>query len=139
MNHPSHQTRLVTGRLPIGVYKHPLSYPIDKRLRQYKGSQDYYTIHYSTVKSLMFIVLSEFYGPDILQDAGYDAAKPHGQRSRKRRKEEVENVSHSTDEVEWQQLKQFLDPNPQLKGISHEGHHPNVRTLILVFTYTSLM
>lgn len=70
-------------------------------------------------------VLSEFYGPDILQEVGY-GDRPRGKRSRKRRKRQEDKVSINNDDIkpdetEWQQLKQYLDPNPQLKGTS-QGH-----------------
>ena len=77
--------------------------------------------------------MSEFYGPDILQDVGYDG-RGRGKRSRKRkRRQEDKNVDQSTDndtskqeETEWQQLKQFLDPNPQLRGTAQADEHPKV-------------
>jgi len=77
--------------------------------------------------------LTEFYGPHILQDVGYDV-RARGKRSRKRgRRQDDKSVDLSSDndgnkpeDREWQQLKQFLDPNPQLKGTSHEDNYPKV-------------
>ena len=77
--------------------------------------------------------MSEFYGSDILQDVGYEA-RPRGKRSRKRRRRQEDNTSDLStnndeskqEETEWQQLKQFLDPNPQLKGTSRHDDNPKV-------------
>ena len=83
-------------------------------------------------------MLSEFYGADILQDVGYDdRSKAHRKRSRKRkRRQEDKSVELSTDndtskqkETEWQQLKQFLDPNPQLRGTTQGDDQPQVTQL----------
>ena len=83
-------------------------------------------------------MLSEFYGADILQDVGYDdRSRAHSKRSRKRkRRQEDKSVELSTDndtskqkETEWQQLKQFLDPNPQLRGTTQGDDQPQVTQL----------
>lgn len=73
-------------------------------------------------------MLSEFYGAEILQDVGY-----RGRRSRKRRREERKTIdlfSSNDDtkqkETEWQQMKQFLDPNPHLKETSQQQEYPKV-------------
>ncbi|XP_065919387.1 protein FAM204A-like [Dysidea avara] len=72
-------------------------------------------------------VLSEFYGPEVLQDVGHGAGRS---RRRKRKRPHSEPSSeHSTTnddskETEWQQLKQFLDPNPQLKGVPQGDTQP---------------
>lgn len=79
------------------------------------------------------VVLSDFYGHDILQDVGYEA-KPRGKRSRKRRRRREDkdgdfstnNGESEQEETEWQGLKQFLDPNPQLKGTSRQDDDPKV-------------
>jgi len=72
------------------------------------------------------LVLSEFYGPEVLNEVGY------GERSRRRKRKRPHpepNSKHSnddSDESEWQKLKQFLDPNPQLKGVSQGDRQPKV-------------
>ena len=83
-------------------------------------------------------MLSEFYGPDILQDVGY-GDRTRGKRLRKRkRRQEDKSIDQSTnndtskqEETEWQQLKQFLDPNPQLRGTAQDDEHPKVTHLKL--------
>jgi len=72
------------------------------------------------------VVLSEFYGPDILQEVGYKTTSPRGKHSRKRRRRQDNKGATGNDEgeeeTEWQGLKQFLDPNPQLKGTSQQDN-----------------
>ena len=80
------------------------------------------------------LVLSEFYGADILQDVGYDVGHRR-KRSRKRRRrtealvegeQSANNDTNKPEETEWDELKQFLDPNPQLNGTIQKDDHPRV-------------
>ena len=81
------------------------------------------------------VVLSEFYGPDILQEVGYKTTSPRGKHSRKRRRRQDNKSATSNDEgkeeTEWQGLKQFLDPNPQLKGTTQQDNEPKVSDILL--------
>ena len=72
------------------------------------------------------LVLSEFYGLEVLGEVG------HGGRSRRRKRKRPHSEPSSkcsnvdSNETEWQQLKQFLDPNPQLKGAPQGDSQPKV-------------
>lgn len=71
-------------------------------------------------------VLSEFYGPEVLREVGCGGRSRRRKRKRPHSEPSSEHSNDDSNETEWQQLKQFLDPNPQLKGVPQGDSQPKV-------------